>query len=150
MEWLKYLVGPLANLLSSAIPWARWQRRVRSLEAKLSTFMCLVPGMYWETDAEGNNVWISPSFGEYLGVGQEGFAGFSWYYLIVAEDRDKVLADFQESRRLKIAYRGVFRMRGRHGKTLVIESVGYPVRDSSGNVIGWLGVARPGHKSKTK
>ena len=116
---------------------------LRQSEARHRTLMNTIPDLIWLKDLEGIYLSCNPTFERFFGAPESEIVGKTDY-----DFKDRALADFfRENDRKAMAVGGpsineevlTFADGSYHG---VFETIKTPMRDTDGNLIGVLGIAR--------
>ncbi|SKA82641.1 PAS domain S-box-containing protein [Prosthecobacter debontii] len=94
----------------------------------------------WVCDAEGNNLYLSDSLLNLVGMTQEECANFGIIRALHPEDAERTLSDWKAH-----SYRGgvwerEHRFKGTDGQWHPVLSRGIPIRDENGQIIRWAGI----------
>jgi PAS domain S-box-containing protein len=100
-----------------------------------------IPFGIWQTDADGDLVYVSQSYREICGMSREELAKGGWLTRVPVEDAEAFLAKWAERDRGGDIWEGEYRLRGIDGKVYAILSRGVRLKDDSGRTIGWAGVS---------
>ncbi len=95
----------------------------------------------WVCDPEGRNVYQSESMLRLVGRGAEEHRGHGWLDVLHPADREASREAWEACVRSGGQFDREFRVRGADGEWHPILSRGVPVRDESGTVIAWAGIA---------
>jgi PAS domain S-box-containing protein len=126
----------LARLLARSIAAAQdGERRFREL-------LELGADWYWELDAEGRIVWISPTFEERSGRTVAEFLRTQQPGGPQIQDDDEHRAVVQAMRRRQSYRNRTLTLRCADGTELVVANSGQPRLDASGRFVGWRGTGR--------
>ena len=123
---------------------------LRASEERYRVLADLNPIAIWMGDAAGHITYANQGYLAYIGLAHEDLAGAGWLQAFAPEDQGPVVAawthsvttgaDYELEARLRKAATG--ELRWWHLKAA-------PVRDSSGAILHWLGVASDIHDAKT-
>ena len=126
-------VGLITNLHKARAAIAASERLHRNLAE-------LIPFGGWVSDRHGNMQSLSESFLNAFGTTEEECRGLGWTQFIDPDQRDTVIAEWQEYMRTGYFWDYEYRMRTRSGQAYVVLSRGVPVRDDKGLVRSWVGM----------
>ncbi|HEY7799464.1 MAG TPA: ATP-binding protein, partial [Hyphomonadaceae bacterium] len=94
----------------------------------------------WICDAEGRNVYASPSFLRLVGLTQEECSEFRWGDRLHPDDRDATIGAWKTCvRRGRFWYRE-HRILGTDGAYHPVLAQGVPLRNDDGQITGWAGI----------
>ena len=98
----------------------------------------------WEADQHGRASYQSPSWYEYVGERPGSSLGDDWLRSCHPEDRDRVLAAWRRSLESdgEQLYDAEARLRGHDGSYKRFRVSATPIRDSSGQVVKWIGACK--------
>jgi len=111
-------------------------------EARYRVLTDLNPQGIWMGDPAGNVTYANQGLLDYLGFGIEDLAGLGWLQAFYHDDRDRVLDSWTRSVSSGDDYDIEARMvRARDGRARWWWIRAQPVRDESGKILDWLGIA---------
>ncbi|HET9838231.1 MAG TPA: PAS domain S-box protein [Candidatus Angelobacter sp.] len=109
----------------------------------------LLPQIIWMTDADGNVIYCNQYWYSYSGLTPEQTAGNGWATILHPEDRPRALANWQNAVATRTPNQGEYRFRrARDGEYRWHLTKGTTIKDDSGNVLKWIGVAFDIHEHK--
>jgi PAS domain S-box-containing protein len=94
----------------------------------------------WTCDPDGRNTYASKSFLELVGLTQEQCSNFGWGDVLHPDDAERTIAAWKECVRAGGAWDIEHRYRGVDGRWHPVLARGVPVKDESGQVLGWVGI----------
>jgi PAS domain S-box-containing protein len=94
----------------------------------------------WVCDAEGKNVYASPSFLRLVGMTQEQCSEFGWKDVLHPDDAERTMSAWKECVRVRGNWDIEHRVRGVDGQWHIILARGAPVEDENGQVVCWAGI----------
>lgn len=100
-----------------------------------------IPFGIWQTDVDGNLLYVSESFRELTGMSLEELQKGGWLRLVPPEDADRFLRRWAERDSGSDIWEGEYRLRGADGQLYAILSRGIRLKDGSGKTTGWAGVS---------
>ena len=121
----------------------RMAQSLAEQEAHLRTLVDTIPDLIWLKNAEGVYLSCNPMFERFFGANEEEIVGKTDYDFV-----DKELADFfREHDRMAMAAGGPsvneeWLTFADNGERILVETVKTPMWDSTGQIIGVLGIAR--------
>ena len=128
----------------------RSEAALRASEERYRVLADLNPMAIWMGDDAGHITYANQGFLAYLGFTSEDLAGRSWLQSFALEDRDCVIAAWTRSVQTGVDYEIEARLRNAAtGELRWWHLKAAPVRDSSGAILSWLGVASDIHDTKT-
>ncbi len=99
----------------------------------------LSPVHLFQTGPEGDTTFMSPSFLAVTGTQREQVLGFGWLDVVHPDDRERLMAGWQDALRSQHIFQAEFRIRAANGEYRWYRTRSVPDRDESGQVIGWVG-----------
>lgn len=94
----------------------------------------------WICDAEGNNIYASPSFLKLVGLTQAQCSELGWAHVLHPDDVEETIAAWKECVREGTFWEREHRFRTVDGKLHHILARGVPIRDNSGAILYWAGI----------
>jgi len=94
----------------------------------------------WICDANGRNIYASPSFLKLVGLTQEQCSEFGWKHVLHPEDADATIAAWKECVRNGTFWEREHRVSTVEGKWRHILARGGPILDAEGKVTFWAGI----------
>lgn len=94
----------------------------------------------WISDAQGRNVYASPSFLHLLGQTQQEFSEGGWTSALHPDDVPGTVEAWEECIRGAAVWERELRFRRREGGWQHILGRGVPIRDADGNILYWAGI----------
>ena len=101
----------------------------------------LSPVHLFRAGPDGDATYLSPGFLSMTGLRREQAMGFGWVDAVHSEDRDRLMASWQQALHAQIIFQAEFRFRVATGEYRWYRTRVVPDRDEDGNVIGWVGAA---------
>ena len=115
---------------------------VKRSEQQFRLITELSPVHLFRATPDGEAMFLSPGFLTMTGLSQEQARGFGWMDAIHPDDRERLMAGWQEALHSQSTFQGEFRFRGAAGDFRWYRARVAPERDeSNGAVIGWVGAA---------
>ncbi len=128
----------------------RSEAALRASEERYRVLADLNPLAIWMGDASGQITYANQGFLAYIGLVPEDLAGQGWLQAFAPEARERVVATWTRSVQTGVDYDIEARLRnGSTGELRWWHLKAAPVRDSSGAILHWLGVASDIHDAKT-
>jgi PAS domain S-box-containing protein len=120
--------------LPAASPPAEEQARLQALHRVLND----LPVIALEADATGACTFVNDTWCRVTGLGTAEALGDGWLRAIHAEDRERVMREWQEAIAAGRSYAGDFRCLNPQGSTIWVEGRGTVRRDSTGRIRGFV------------
>ena len=137
------LIGVISRLSYAHIKLARASEALRRSEQKFRSFVENANDMVYALSPEGVFTYMSPNWLEFIGEPAEEAIGKSFEPYVHPEDVHLCYAFLEKTLRTGEKQRSVeYRVRYRDGSWRWHVSNGSPVRDESGTVTGFVGIAR--------
>jgi PAS domain S-box-containing protein len=114
----------------------RAEQTLRDSEARFRRITENMSDMIREVDVQGRLVYVSPSHKKVLGYGPEDMLGKPMLTFAHPEDADRAVAAFHEGMRARTPRKAEYRYRRADGRYIWIESVGTPILDEAGALVG--------------
>src|SRR5262245_42022813 len=99
----------------------------------------LAPVGIFETDADGNCLYVNRRWCELAGMAPEHASGTGWVGALHPEDRDRVRREWYEAAAAGREFVSEYRFRTPEGRVTWLQGNTAAVRDDSGNVAGFVG-----------
>jgi len=100
-----------------------------------------IPGMVFTTRTDGYCDYQSQQWVDYTGIPMSEHLGDGWNKLLHPEDRPRALAAWRAAIEGRAPYDLEYRVRRHDGAYEWFKVIGRPIRDASGQIVRWLGVA---------
>jgi PAS domain S-box-containing protein len=119
-------------------------------EARYRALIELSPQVVWMTDTEGANTYCNRYWYEFSGLTMEQTAGWGWASIVHPDDVAKATKEWRKSvargqdYELEVRFR-----RASDGEYRWYLCRGVPLKDASGKVLKWLGIAIDVHDRRT-
>ena len=111
---------------------------VRESEERFRTLVTATTNMVWSTDADGMIVDM-PEWRAFTGQTVEEVRGTGWVDAIHPEDRERVIAAWNDSYARRAPYEAEYRVRKRDGEYRTFLARGVPRVDAAGSLIEYIG-----------
>jgi len=126
----------------------RAEEALRESEQRLRGIMEALPQIVWTADAEGAVEWFNQRWYDYTGQEPGLGTGWSWESILHPEDLPCTLQRWEEARRSSTVYENEYRCRRHDGEYRWFLARAWPLRDTSGSVVRWLGTSTDIHDLK--
>jgi PAS domain S-box-containing protein len=120
----------------------RVTERTAALSQVLQNFQLLVnfvPVGIFQTDADGNCLFANTRWLELAGMSIQEALGQGWSNAVHFDDRQRVFAEWYNATQKGQEFIMEYRFQTSQGKVTWLSGRGVPMRDSSGNITGYLG-----------
>jgi len=101
----------------------------------------LSPVHLFRAGPDGEAKYLSPSFMNMTGLAAGDALGYGWIQAVHPDDRDRLMADWQEALRSQVIFQAEFRFRTATGDMRWYRARVVPDRDESAAIVGWVGAA---------
>ncbi|MFO1027963.1 MAG: response regulator [Acetobacteraceae bacterium] len=128
-----------ADQLAGTIASAEMKRRAS--DAEFALLADAMPGWVFISDAAGHNLYVNRTYLQQAGVTETEVMGQGWLALLHEQDRPRIPIAWREAARAGTDYVVEYRARVRDGSYRWFLSRGRPLRDGSGQIFRWFGVA---------
>jgi PAS domain S-box-containing protein len=125
----------------------RIERALRESERRFRSLAEGMPHIVWETDAAGLCHYLNPRWFEYVGGDAGDSLGFAWLDYCHPDDRDRLLAEWQNAVESGGTYRYDLegRIRRQDGIYRWFRFTGTPLREAADGVARWVGTCTDVH-----
>lgn len=94
----------------------------------------------WVCDAEGRNIYASPSFLKLVGLTQEQYSALGWAQILHPDDLEATVAAWEKCISEGSLWGCEHRFRTANGGWHYILARGVPIRDAQGKIVYWAGI----------
>ena len=94
----------------------------------------------WICDAEGRNIYASPSFLKLVGLTQEQYSALGWTQILHPDELEATVAAWEKCIREGSLWGCEHRFRTANGGWHYILARGVPMRDDQGKIVYWAGI----------
>ena len=101
----------------------------------------LSPVHLFRAGPDGEAKYLSPGFMKMAGLTTSNALGYGWIQAVHPDDRDRLLANWQEALRSQAVFQSEFRFRTASGDMRWYRARVVPDRDESAAIVGWVGAA---------
>ncbi|HSK04409.1 MAG TPA: ATP-binding protein [Kofleriaceae bacterium] len=115
------------------------EQALRSSEELFRVLANNLPMLAWYASPDGHNPWYNQRWFDYTGLGPEEQVGWQWESALDPEDRERVVAKWQDALDRGEPWEDVFRLRRHDGELRWFLSRAFPLRDQSGRIVRWFG-----------
>jgi PAS domain S-box-containing protein len=126
-------------LVSDTTERRRVEQELRASERRFKTLAESAPVGIFETDAEGNCLFVNDRWCAMAGMTPEEAKGQGWADALHPEDRDNVFRAWYEAARVGREFAGEYRFRTLRGTVTWLSGRAVAVRDEAGGVTGYIG-----------
>jgi PAS domain S-box-containing protein len=117
----------------------RAEQALRESEERYRALVTATADVVWHTSADGDALFVSPSWQELTGQTDEQMKGFGWLDAVHPDDRSRTVAVWTEAVASRRAYEQEIRVRSRDGGYRYCHSRGVPIFEQDGSVREWVG-----------
>jgi PAS domain S-box-containing protein len=114
-------------------------RSDRQLRARYDALSELVPVGVFQTDPEGDCLWVNPRWCEIAGLSPEEARGKGWSAAIHPDDRERVFREWYDAAKGGTVFRSEYRFQGREGLVTWVLGQAKAETDWAGRTIGYVG-----------
>lgn len=117
------------------------ERALRDSESFYRQTLESIPGMVFTTRPDGYCDYQSQQWVDYTGVPMSEHLGNGWNRLLHPEDRPRALAAWRAAVEERAPYDLEYRVRRHTGQYEWFKVIARPIRDASGQIVRWFGMA---------
>ncbi len=114
---------------------------IRRSEDRFRTLADAVPQLIWTNDDKGYANYFNQRWFEYSGLTLEQSMGRGWQAIVHPEDASASINKWNQALAEAITFDSEYRLRDAHGDYRWHIGRNVPLKDSSGNIVGWFGSA---------
>jgi PAS domain S-box-containing protein len=129
------------SLLAAALAATHFERVNIATRTRFDSLLALSPQVIWFSRPDGGLTYCNPYWYEYTGLSCDESLGDNWTSAIHPEDVDAVRATWKRAIARSEDYEIEFRLKRLDGAYRWFLARGRPIRDDSGKITGWLGIA---------
>lgn len=140
------LLGDVAALagiegrMRRALGWRRKAEQAqRESEAKFRALADLIPQLAWMADATGSIHWYNQRWYDFTGATAEEVEGWGWRKFHHPDHVERVVERIRHCFATGLPWEDTFPLLGRDGTYHWFLSRALPMRDESGDIVGWFG-----------
>lgn len=108
-------------------------------QQRYASLAAAAPVGIFRTNAEGRCIYVNQRLSEIAGLSFSDALGWGWTEAIHAADRDRVVAQWQQSVTANVPFQAEYRMRRRDGSVSWVFGQAVAEQDLDGNVVGYVG-----------
>ena len=124
----------------------RTEEALRASEERFWTLAQLSPVGIFQTDDEGNFLYVNERWCEIAGLVQSDALGQGWARSMHPDDRDRVLTEWQEATEHAVPFKAEYRFQRTDGGTSWVLGEAAVQRNDSGKVTGYVGTVTELHR----
>jgi PAS domain S-box-containing protein len=126
----------------------RAENDLRRAEERFRQLATRAPVGIFETDAQGDCLFVNARWCELAGLAPGEAAGPGWSRALHPDDRDRVFAEWYEAATTAREFVSEYRFRRPDGQTVWLSGCATALRDAAGRVVGYIGTIADitGHK----
>jgi PAS domain S-box-containing protein len=115
------------------------EEALRASELRFRTMISAVPTPTYETDQDGNNIFVSDQWLAYAGMTAEESAGAGFIRAYHPDEAEDVMAQWSAAVRSGISFESKCRIRATDGSYRWFLNRAMPGRDAEGRIVRWAG-----------
>jgi PAS domain S-box-containing protein len=135
------LIAALASMRESGTWSVSLEEALRQSESFYRQTLESIPGMVFTTRPDGYCDYQSQQWVDFTGVPLSEHLGNGWNNLLHPEDRARAFAAWRTAVEDRAPYDLEYRVRRHDGEYEWFKVIGRPIRDNSGHIVRWFGVA---------
>jgi PAS domain S-box-containing protein len=93
----------------------------------------------FQTDSQGNCIFINKRWSEIAGLTLEEARGQGWVSALHPEDKDRVSKEWYQAAKKKVEFKSEYRFKAANGKVTWLAGSAVALKDKSGAVLGYVG-----------
>lgn len=113
-----------------------------AMDGKFRAFVSTTEMVGWESDKDGNCIWVSPKMVAILGRPPEDIYGQCWRSILHPEDRQRVVQEWQDSISNQRSFTMAYRWISGNGDVIPVTVETFVVRNRNHAAMGYICVAR--------
>ncbi len=122
------------------------RKKIEDSEHELRILAETLPQMVWVSDKDGKIDYASKDWEDYSGISNVNEA---WKEMVHPDEWDSVMKSWETDSKKGNSFRYEVRLKNKNGEYRWHYATGEPVKDSSGNVVKWIGALTDVHVQKT-
>jgi formate hydrogenlyase transcriptional activator len=115
------------------------EQTLRESEARYRALVMASSEMVWRANAEGEGVFVTPSWQDLVGQNENAMRGWGWLEAVHPDDRERTRRLWERAMTEKRAYENEFRVRARDGSQRYFYVHAVPILAPDGSVNEWVG-----------
>jgi PAS domain S-box-containing protein len=123
----------------AAIERAHSEQALRQSEARFRLMADSAPALIWAANAEAKTIFTNSRYEVEYGLSYEETLGYGWTRIILPEDTERALAEYQQAFEMRQPYRSEMRVRDKRGDIRWLRCEAVPRFDDKGVFLGYIG-----------
>lgn len=121
----------------------RVKKAIRQPEERYRTILNETEEAYYELDLAGNFIFMNDATCHHLGYSKEELQAVNFRDHVIKEDFEKVYNYFSNIYKTGKPERAmIYGVKAKDGSIIIVENIGFPLRNQQGGIIGFRGIAR--------
>ncbi|WP_158635400.1 PAS domain S-box protein [Pseudomonas duriflava] len=140
--WSEAEVGflrDIADRVWAALERTRSDQALRQSEARFRLMADSAPALIWASDTEAQTIFANKRYETEYGLTYEQTLGDGWQRIIIKEDLERAVAEFQAAFTARRPYRDEMRVYDKQGQIRWLRCEGMPRYDTEGQFLGYIG-----------
>jgi PAS domain S-box-containing protein len=133
------LLDLLARHAADVVERIRSEEALRVSEARFRTLASHAPVGIFQTDADGNCLFVNERWAEMAGLSQAEACGPAWAAALHPDDRDRVRREWYDATAALRDFTGEYRFCTPGGKETWVSGSAVALRSESGAIVGYIG-----------
>lgn len=128
-----------AKIMRDRTEWKRSDEALREAEHRFRTLTQSVPVGIFQTDSEGNCLFVNQKWCELAGMSPEAAQGHGWSAALHPADRDRIGQEWYAAARERREFRADYRFRTPQGETRWLHGAAVALCSNDGEITGYFG-----------
>lgn len=120
--------------------WFTADKALRQSEARFRSLADFSPVGIFQTDSEGNCLFVNNTWCRLAGLSPEAALGRGWLKALHPDDAERIAREWYEAAEAESQFSSVYRFQAPSGTETWISGSAAPIKDEQGNRIGYIGV----------